>query len=383
MRKLLITIFCICIYLQPVKATNHVETDLTPQAKASILIEPNSGKILFEKNANQRLYPASMTKMMGMILVLEAIETGKLKWDQIITVSENVEAMGGSQVYLAAGEKMSVSDLFKSISVASANDAMVCLAEEVAVTEENFVRMMNERAKKLQLKNTNFVNCTGLHDNNHYSSAYDMAIIAMELLKTYHGKILEFSSLYEDYIRTDTNKPFWLVNTNKIVRWYEGTDGLKTGYTSQSMYCITLTAKRNGLRFISVVMGSPTRDSRNNDATKLLTYGFNNYEQKLLYKENDIIDEIRIENGKIKQLPVIVKQDVPLIYSKGNLDYTYKEDIIININKAPIKKDDLIGKLVITTNEGLITESNLYAQTDIEQINIFDIFLMSLKRLLF
>lgn len=212
MKKIIFVIMCSILLPSLVNAT---EVDLAKNAKSAIIVEASTGTILYEKNSNEKLSPASMTKMMGMLLVVENVEKGNLKWDEMVTVSENASSMGGSQILLETGEKMTVSDLFKGVAVASGNDAIVALGERVAGTEEAFVKMMNDRAKELGLKNTNFKNPHGLEEANHYSSAYDMSKIALELVK--HPKVLEFSGIYEDYLRKGTKREFWLVNTNKPV----------------------------------------------------------------------------------------------------------------------------------------------------------------------
>ena len=212
MKKLLV--FILFLIFIPLVKGEEME-DLAPNAKSAIMIEATTGEILFQKNANERLAPASMTKMMTMLLIMEEIEKGNLKWDEEITASEKASSMGGSQIFLKAGEKMTVTEMLKGISIASGNDATVAMAERIAGSEENFVKKMNTRAKELGLKNTNFVNSTGLTADNHYSSAYDMSLIAKELVK--HEKILEFTGTYEDYLRKDTENPFWLVNTNRLV----------------------------------------------------------------------------------------------------------------------------------------------------------------------
>ena len=257
------------------------ETDtlnLAPNSKSAIMIEASTGKVIYEKNADEQLSMASMTKMMTLLLIMENIENGNLKWDEMITTSEHAASMGGSQIFLEVGEQMTVEDLVKGICIASGNDAAVAMAERIGGTEDNFVKMMNDKAKELGLKNTNFINACGLDANNHYSSARDMALVAKELVK--HDKILEFSGTYEDYLRKNTDNSFWLVNTNKLVRYYQGVDGLKTGFTSTAGYCLTATAMKNNLRLISVVMGVETSDKRSSDTVNLLDYGFNTYKLK-------------------------------------------------------------------------------------------------------
>ena len=224
----------------------HAEDlNLAENAKSAILIEASTGEVLYSKNANEKLAPASMTKMMALILIIENIEKGNLKWNDTVVVSKNAASMGGSQIFLEANEMMSVEDLIKGICVASGNDATVALAEKIAGTEASFVKLMNEKAKSLGLKDTHFVNSTGLDAEGHYSSAHDMAMMARELVK--HPKILEFSSIYEDYLRKNTSNSFWLVNTNKLVKFYSYIDGLKTGYTGDAGYCLTATMEKNNI----------------------------------------------------------------------------------------------------------------------------------------
>ena len=227
MRRLMLLLVLFSFYIPNIKAD---DLKLAENAKSAILIEASTGTVLYEKNADEKLVPASMTKMMSMLLILEAIENGILKWDQIITVSENASGMGGSQILLETGEKMTVKDLFKGVAIASGNDAVVALAEASYGSENMFVSHMNKRAKELGLKNTNFKNPHGLDAADHYSSARDMSLIAKELSK--HEKVVEFTSVYEDYLRQNTDRKIWIVNTNKLVRFYDGVDGLKTGFTN-------------------------------------------------------------------------------------------------------------------------------------------------------
>ena len=274
--------------------------DLAKNAKSTILMESSTGEIIYERNSDEKLAPASMTKMMSLILIMEAIEKGNIKLDQIVTVSENAAKMGGSQIYLEPNEKMSVDDLLKGICMASANDAVVALAETTYGSEDVFVNEMNKRAKKLGLKNTNFMNATGLDEENHYSSARDMALIARELIR--HDKVLEYSSRYEDYLRENTNKKFWLVNTNKLIKTYEGMDGLKTGFTESAGYCLTATAKRNNMRLIGVVMNEESSSIRNSDMAELLNYGFSIYKVKNLVKKNKVVSTYEDnKSSKVKE----------------------------------------------------------------------------------
>jgi D-alanyl-D-alanine carboxypeptidase len=245
---------------------------LAPSARSAILMDADSGTIIFEKNSHDRLPPASITKIMTMLLVMEALDEGRIKLTDKVTASEYAASMGGSQIFLEAGEEMTVEDLLKGVAIASGNDASVALAEKIAGTEQEFVRMMNERAQQLGLKNTHFVNANGLPAENHYTSAYDIAVMSRELLK--HPEITKFTGLYQDYLRKDTDKPFWLVNTNKLVRFYAGADGLKTGYTSEAKFCLSATAKRDDFRVIAVVMGEPDTKTRNAEVSQMFDYAF-------------------------------------------------------------------------------------------------------------
>ncbi len=292
MKKLICLFFSFFFLLNVVSAEELV---LAPNAKSAIMLEASTGEVLFEKNSHEKLHPASMTKMMSMLLILENIEKGVINWDDIVTVSPNASSMGGSQILLETGEQMSVSDLFKGIAVASGNDAVVAMAEKIAGTEEEFVNMMNKRANELGLTDTNFKNCHGLDDANHYSSASDMAKIAMELVK--HEKLFEYTSIYEDYLRENTDRKFWLVNTNKLVRFYSGVDGLKTGYTKEAGYCLTATAKRGNMRIIAVVMGEPESSVRSSEVSSMLDYAFAQYEVESFLSTDSELDTVYINKA--------------------------------------------------------------------------------------
>ena len=337
---------------------------LAPNAKSAIMIEASTGKII-----DEQLSMASMTKMMTLLLIMENIENGNLKWDEMITTSEHAASMGGSQIFLEVGEKMTVEDLVKGICIASGNDAAVAMAERIGGTEDNFVKMMNDKAKKLGLKNTNFINACGLDANNHYSSARDMALIAKELVR--HDKILEYSGTYEDYLRKNTDNSFWLVNTNKLVRYYQGVDGLKTGYTSDAGYCITTTAKRNNLRLITVVMGEPTSAIRNSETTTMLDYGFNTYEIDKILSKDTILSKEKVDLGEEITVEVIPKEDINIlntkIGTKRNITYELKLDNI----KAPIKKGDKVGTINILEDNKTIMTIDAIANNNVNKLNIF------------
>lgn len=377
MKKILILfLFLFCI---PIIKAEEVE-DLAPNATSAIMIEASTGEILFQKNKDEKLAPASMTKMMSMLIIMEEIEKGNLKWDEMITTSERASSMGGSQIFLKAGEKMSVTDLLKGIAIASGNDAVVALAERISGSEESFVKRMNARAKDLGLKNTNFVNSTGLTEDNHYSSAYDMSLIAKELVK--HEKILEFTSTYEDYLRKDTKSPFWLVNTNRLVRFKEGVDGLKTGFTKEAGYCLTATMKKDNMRLITVVMKEEDSNKRSADTSKMLDYGFNVYMVQTILDEKTTIEKQKVELGKKLTTEIVPKESITILNKKNEeiKNITYKT----NINKiiAPVKKGDKVGTIDIIEEGKVISTIDATVKENIEKANIFTVYLRNLKEVI-
>lgn len=377
MKKILILLLLL-ISIPLVKAEET--EDLAPNAKSAIMIEASTGEILFQKNKDEKLAPASMTKMMSMLLIMEEIENGNLKWNEMITTSEKASSMGGSQIFLKVGEKMTVEDLLKGVAIASGNDAVVALAERVSGSEEQFVKRMNIRAKDLGLKNTNFINATGLTADNHYSSAYDMSLIAKELVK--HEKILEFTSTYEDYLRKDTKSPFWLVNTIRLVRFKEGVDGLKTGFTDEAGYCLTATMKKDNMRLITVVMKEENTSKRSADTTKMLDYGFNIYMVQTILDEKTTIEKKKVELGKTLTTEIVPKENITILNKKSDdqKNITYKT----NINKiiAPVKKGDKVGTIDIIEDNNIISTIDATVKEDISKANILTIYLRNLKEII-
>lgn len=377
MKKILILLL-LFISIPLVKAEET--EDLAPNAKSAIMIEASTGEILFQKNKDEKLAPASMTKMMSMLLIMEEIENGNLKWNEMITTSEKASSMGGSQIFLKVGEKMTVEDLLKGVAIASGNDAVVALAERVSGSEEQFVKRMNIRAQDLGLKNTNFINATGLTADNHYSSAYDMSLIAKELVK--HEKILEFTSTYEDYLRKDTKSPFWLVNTNRLVRFKEGVDGLKTGFTDEAGYCLTATMKKDNMRLITVVMKEENTSKRSADTTKMLDYGFNIYMVQTILDEKTTIEKKKVELGKTLTTEIVPKENITILNKKSDdqKNITYKT----NINKiiAPVKKGDKVGTIDIIEDNNIISTIDATVKEDISKANILTIYLRNLKEII-
>ncbi len=376
MRKFIILLLCICTVMCPLGVLAD-DSNVIPDAVSGILIEANSGRIIYEKEKDKQVAVASMTKMVAQIIILENIEAGKIKWDDVITVSKNAEEMGGSQIYLQQGEKITVEDLMKGISMASGNDATVAMAEVISGTEERFVKLMNQKVKELGLKNTAFKNCTGLDEEGHYSSAYDMAMIARELVVN-HPEILRFSSMYEDYLREDTPNKFWLVNTNKLVRFYEGADGLKTGHTDAAQYCLAATAKRKGVRLIGIVLGVPNSKVRNTQAMQLLDYGFNNVKQRVLKKSGEVVSTLKLDKADISEIQVKIKDDLVVVENLDGEEHKYTYDIVIDDVKLPIQANTVVGKIKVKEGKNVVSTMDLIVDKKVEKLSYLDLFLNSL-----
>ena len=375
--KKIIVLLILCILIIPFSV--YAEDDLIPNATSGVLMEEETGTIIFEKEKDKQVAVASMTKMVAQIIILESIESKKIKWDDVVTVSKNASDMGGSQIYLAANEKMTVRDLFKGISMASANDAVVAMAEYISGTEDKFVKKMNDKVKSLGLKNTVFKNSTGLDEEGHFSSAYDMAIIAKELLK--HEEILKFSSVYEDYLRTDTPNKFWLVNTNKLIRSYPGSDGLKTGHTDNAKYCIAATAKRDGMRLIAIVLGEEVAKIRNEETSKLLDYGFNLKQVNIIKKKEKVVKKIILEKSNKKEIKIYPKNDVVVLKDKGIQNKKYATKIKINKVNLPLKKNDKVGVIDVYENKKKIKSVDLIVKEKVEKETFINLLLNNLKNI--
>ena len=374
MKKLLLIIMAFCFTIVNVYAAE----DYAMGAKSAILIDSASGKVLFEKNADEKLAPASMTKLGSMLMIMEAIDNGNLKLDDKVTISEEAANMGGSQVFLEAGEVYTVHDLLKGIAIASGNDAVVALAEKVAGSQGEFVKMMNKRFKEIGAKNTNFVNAHGLDAEGHYSTARDMSIIAQELLK--HEKILEYTSIYEEYLEKNDGTKTWLVNTNKLVRFYNGVDGLKTGYTTTAGYCLTATAKKDNFRLISVVMGEETSENRSSDTVKLLNYGFNTYKINTIKTQDEILGKVRVEGGKNDYANIVLLEDATELLKNTDEVNEYKFNLKVNKIKAPVKHGDIVGSAEVIDQDGnIIDEVNVTVKEDVKKANLLDYLLRNLK----
>ena len=338
--------------------------ELASNAKSGIIMEPTTNKVIFEKNSHERLEPASMTKMMTLLLTFEALDNGKISLDDMVHISKVAAAMGGSQMFLEENSNIRLEEIIKGVSIASANDGAVALAEYIGGSVENFVNMMNQKIADLGLTDTHFTNPHGLHADNHYSSAYDMAIIAANLIS--HEKILEYTSIYEDYFNKPDGSRTWLVNTNKLTRYYEGVDGLKTGYTKEAGYCLTATAKKNNIRYITVLMGEPTSDLRSSETTSMLNYAFNSFKLNTIISKSQELGNVYIDKSKEKTVKIVTKKDITELISKEKESPNYTYNLKIDKLKAPLQKGTKVGTVEILDNEGLIVrEEEVTIESDI------------------
>lgn len=375
MKKILFGIFILFTSISFVSAL-----ELTHYSSSAVLIEPTTNSLLYEVNKDERRPPASMTKMMTLLLIMESIDDGNIALSDKVLISKNASSMGGSQVFLQENMQIEVEQLVKSIAIASGNDAAVAMAEHIAGSTDEFVNMMNDKVEELGLKNTHFMNVHGLDENDHYSSAYDMSQIALELLK--HDKILNYTSLYEDYLLKPDGTKTWLVNTNKLVRFYEGVDGLKTGYTSTAGYCLTSTAKKNKIRFVTVVMGADTTEHRSEDTTSMLNYAFTTYKLNNILTKDKIIGEIFINKGRVSKGTMSVKEDVTDLI-KQNEDKSYTYNIVKNNIVAPVNKGDVVGKLEVIDNSGKIIKTvDLVINESVKKHNFFSLYFSFFKKII-
>lgn len=344
-----------------------VQPEFNFQSAAQVLIEPTTGKVIYANNENERLLPASVTKVMTLLLIMEQIDSGKLNYTDTLTCSAQASKLGGSQIWFKEGETLSIDEALKCITVASANDVTYAMAELIAGTEQNFVKMMNDKAKSLGMNNTNFMNSHGLDEENHYTSAYDIALMSRELIIN-HPNILNYTKIWMDSIRGGT---FELTNTNKLIRFYDGMLGLKTGSTSSAGFNLSGLAKKNDSMFLAVVMKGPSSDIRNEEVKQLLNYAFSNYEVSQIYKRDVEIDKLSINKNVTEKFSVVLKNDITRLVSKGEkLDVieekVYNENIV-----APIKANTVIGKMNIIdkkTNE-VIGQSDIIVKDDVSKSN--------------
>lgn len=379
MKKVLLVLVSFFVFSTFVKAVENNPT-LANKAKSAILIEQSTGKVIYEKNAHEKLAPASMTKIASMLVIMEAIEKGTIHWNDMITVSENASKMGGSQILLETGEQMSVHDLFKGIAVASGNDAVVALAEAVAGSEEEFVKMMNKKVKDLNLKDTHFKNPHGLDTADHYSSAYDMAYLGRELVR--HKKVLEFTSIYEDYLRKGTEREFWLVNTNKLVRFNPIVDGLKTGYTKEAGYCLTATAYKNDMRLIATVMGEEKATERNSEVSALLDYGYAKLKAEKILTTDSVVAKTKFEKAEEETVEIVPIKDVSVVREKSKKIGKITYELNLDNKKVPIKKGEKVGILLIFENGEKIDEVEVTIKNDLTKAKLSTLYVRYLKQMI-
>ena len=379
LRVLLCLCLCLPLVLLPCRAVAVEplrEDDIRIAAPSAILMEKVTGQVLYEKNADERMLPASVTKVMTLLLIVEDLEAGRLSLDDIVTASPRAASFGGSCVYLEEGEQMTVHEMLKCITVASANDCAVAMAEHLSGTEALFVERMNARAEELGLENTHFTNCTGLfEDEEHYSSARDIALMSRELIS--HPLIKDYSTIWMDSIRDGS---FGLTNTNKLVYWYEGCTGLKTGYTSGAMYCLAATAERDGTEYIAVIMHGESSDSRNADATALLNYGFARYELCPLQPETPL-PELPVELGAEETLSLRLEGESAALIPKGSAGPEYLLDLPERVT-APVEEGARVGTLTVRLGGETLAELPVTAARTVEIIGITPLFLRLLGSLL-
>ncbi|SHH46188.1 D-alanyl-D-alanine carboxypeptidase (penicillin-binding protein 5/6) [Clostridium collagenovorans DSM 3089] len=346
-----------------VAPTPNNSESIVVDARSALLIEPITGKVLYEKNSKEKFAPASVTKVMTMLLTMEAVDSGKINLQDKVTVSENAKRMGGSTMLLDIGEVRTVEELLKGVAIASGNDAAVALAELLGGTEENFVGLMNKRAKELGMNDTTFKNCNGLPIEGHETTAYDIAIMSKELLK--HPKILEYSGTYMETISEGRKSPIELVNQNKLVRFFDGCDGLKTGFTNEAKYCISATSMRNGVRVLAVIMGAPTYKVRNRDAGMLMNYGLAKFENKEILKKDTEVEKVVFNKKGDKFFTAMASTDFSIPVEKGS-EANIDKKIKIDKSKTSYVKGEKIGQCEISLNGEVIGTVDLYCDRDLK-----------------
>ena len=365
MKKVICFFICVCFMMHSVVVFAEGNTDLGLNAKSAILMEESTGNILYESNPDERLPIASVTKVMTMLLIMEAVDSGKISLDDMVTVSENAMSYGGSTMFLETGEQLTVNDMLKGIAVASANDGCVAMAEHLAGSESAFVDMMNEKAKELGMENTHFMNTNGLDEDDHYSSARDVAIMSRELMK--HETIFNYTSIWMDTLR---GGKFQLANTNKLIRFYDGANGLKTGSTSKALRCLSAAAKRNDMQLIAVVLGAPTSAERFASAKSLLDYGFANYAVNTQITAGDEVQKIAVEKGVDEEVGVVAGDSCSTLVKKGQEDNITKEIKIDETITAPIEAGQKIGTMTISRDGEVIADIDLNASSAVEKKGI-------------
>ena len=348
--------------------TNDKSNPLNLECASAILIEQNTGKILYSYNVHEKLRPASVTKIMSILLIMEAINSGKINYDTKIPCSEKAASMGGSQIWLDTTETLTVEEMLKAICVVSANDCVTAMAEYLGGTEEGFVKMMNEKAKELGMNNTSFKNCHGIDEDGHETSSYDISLMSKELLTKY-PEITKYTTIWSDSLRDGKSE---LINTNKLVRNYNGCTGLKTGSTSQALFNLSASATRDDLSLIAVVMKAPTSAKRFKCASSLLDFGFANFEYKKMISKDDVIKNVKLSKGVVSETNVISEKDCGTIINKGN-DFNIEQNIEMpDAIVAPVQKGNTVGKIRYTLNGENVGECNLIVNEDIDKIDFFN-----------
>ena len=362
-----ILVFILICSVTMIKPSALSEKELT--APSAILIEPTTKKVLFEHNSHEKRPCASVTKVMTLLLIMEAIEEGKITYEEMVTSSQRASSMGGSDIWLEEGEQMSVDDMVKAIVVASANDASVAMAEHICGTEEEFINKMNQRAKELGMNDTTFKNCNGLDEDGHLTSAYDVAIMSAELIK--HEKIFDYTSIWMDSLRNGKTQ---IVNTNKLLKTYKGITGLKTGTTNEAGCCMSASATRDGLSLIAVVLGCKTGTERFKDCATLLDYGFANYKYQLLSSPDEISKEIEVKGGMKKSIELSYNINGGFVLPKGSDSSLEYKITLPEYLEAPVKKGDKIGKVTYTTGKEELASFDIIAKNETEEINFGSVF---------
>ncbi len=366
----LITAMLIMVTSTNMAFANEDNAQISVSSKSAVLMDASSGQILYEKNSHDKLPPASVTKVMTMLLIAEALENGKIKLEDTVQISENAASMGGSQIFLEPGEVQKVDNLIKGIAVASANDACVAMAEYIGGSVEVFVGLMNERAKELGMKDTNFVNTNGLPVENHYTTAHDIAIMSRELLK--HDSVSKYLTIWMDQVVVGKKQAtIGLANTNKLVKHYQGATGVKTGFTQEAKYCLSASAKKGETHLISVTLGAETSKDRFKDASSLLDFGFANYESVKLYSRGDKITEIKLDKARQDNIELVVKEDVSVLIKKGGNKEFDKKIKVSDSLELPLKAGTTLGNIEVYQGSKLVGKVELINTKDIEKAGYF------------
>ena len=382
MRKILAAMMTFTLLFSVLGPVVQAE-ELVTSSESAVLMEVTTGRVLYEKNPDEQLMPASMTKMMSMYLVLEAIHQGQLDWEEEIAVSEHAASLGGTQIYLEPGEQMTVRDLFLSVALPSANDSITALAEAVAGSEGDFVELMNTRAADFEMTNTVFKNPTGLPEDGHLTTAYDMALLGRRLIVDF-PEVTEFTSLYEAYVREESDEPFWLVNTNKLIRYVEGLDGLKTGYTSEAGHCLTATAQRNGMRVVAVVMAAESSSHRNREVARLVEYAFSQYEVHPKIEIGAVVGRHEHILAEGRQFNLVMTEPISLLVEVGQVIGETSQEILLNPGFSfPIAVGDVVGHLVYYVDGEVYQEVPLTVEEPVERASFVTLWTATLGQLIF